>query len=232
MAGEDDLADVGSLVDRRREAEDLAEVPFRHYVLRGLLYCECGTRMRGEAYVQRGTERRYYRCPTLGCRARRSPAELVEEQVLASIAEAVLPGAVIDAARSELRRRLETPEVAGAGKQREHLLTRLERLKKQHGWGDLSDADYQTQRDAVRTALAALPDDDRIRSFDAYRARLLALPEAIAVATPARREELCRILVERVTVRDREIDRIDWTPPARPFFEKRQRVCPQGDSNP
>ena len=38
--------------------------PFRHYVLRGLLYCECGTRMRGEAHLQRGTERRYYRCPT------------------------------------------------------------------------------------------------------------------------------------------------------------------------
>ena len=97
--------------------------------------------------------------------------------------------------------------------------------------GDLSDADYQAQRDAVRTALGALPDDDRIRSFDAYRVRLLALPEAIAVASPARREELCRLLVERVTVLDREVAAIDWTPPARPFFE-RQRVCPQGDSNP
>jgi len=44
--------------------------------------------------------------------------------------------------------------------------------------------------------LAALPGDDRIRSFDAYRARLLALPEAISVASPARQEELCRILAE------------------------------------
>ena len=107
----------------------------------------------------------------------------------------------------------------------------LEQLKKQHGWGDLGDAEYQAQRDAVRTALAALPDEDRIRSFDAYRARLLALPDAIAVASPARREELCRILVERVVVRDRQLETIDWTPPARPFFE-RQRACPQGDSNP
>jgi hypothetical protein len=38
------------------------------------------------------------------------------------------------------------------------------------------------------------------------------------VASPARREELCRILVERVVVRDREVAAIDWTPPARPFF--------------
>ena len=30
---------------------------------------------------------------------------------------------------------------------------------------------------------------------------------------------------------DREVEAIEWTPAARPFF-KRQRVCPQGDSNP
>jgi hypothetical protein len=57
------------------------------------------------------------------------------------------------------------------------------------------------------------------------------LPEAIAVASGARREELCRILVERIVVRDREVAAIDWAPPARSFFEGR-RECPQGDSNP
>jgi len=48
--------------------------------------------------------------------------------------------------------------------------------------------------DAIRTVLAALLDDDRIRSFDAYRARVLELPRAIEVASPARREELCKIV--------------------------------------
>ncbi len=187
--------------------------------------------MRGEAHLQRGTERRYYRCPTLGCRARRCPADRIEEEVLASIAGGVLPQAVIDAARAELRRRLETPEVAVAGRQRARLLTRLEQLKKQHAWGDLTDAAYQAERDAARAALAELPDGDRILAFDAYRARVLALPDAIAAASAARREELCRIVVERVVVRDRQLETIDWTPPARPFFE-RQRECPQGDSNP
>lgn len=206
--------------------------PFRDYVLRGLLTCSCGTRMRGEAHLQRGTEIRYYRCPTLGCRARRCPADLVEATVLAAIAEAVLPSAVIDAARDSLRRRLEMPEVAVSGRQRARLLTRLEQLKKQHGWGDLSDADYQAQRDVVRVALRELPDDDRIRSFDSYRKRLLELPEAIAVASPARREELARIVVKNVVVRDRRVDAIEWTPPARPFLAKKQRECPQGDSNP
>jgi hypothetical protein len=111
------------------------------------------------------------------------------------------------------------------------LTKRLEQIQKQNGWGDLSDAAYLAERDAIRTQLASLPDNDRIRSFDAYRARVLELPEAIAVASPARREELCRIVIERIVVRDRQLDSIVWTPPVRPFFEK-QRVCPQGDSNP
>ena len=187
--------------------------------------------MRGEAHLQRGTERRYYRCPTLGCRARRSPADGIEGEVLASIAGGVLPSSVVDAARAELRRLLETPEIATAGRQRSRLLKRLEQLQSQHGWGDLTDDEYLAKRDQTRADLAQLPDGDRIRTFDAYRARILALPEAIEVASPARLEELCRIFVERVVVRDRQLAAIDWTPAARPFFEK-QRECPQGDSNP
>ena len=134
-------------------------------------------------------------------------------------------------ARAELRRRLETPEVTGAVRQRSTLLTRLEQFKKQHAWGDLSDVEYQAEQDAAKASLASLPVGERITNFDAYRARILALPEAIAVASPSQREELCRIVVERVIVRDRAVETIEWTPPARPFFEG-QRVCPQGDSNP
>ncbi len=57
------------------------------------------------------------------------------------------------------------------------------------------------------------------------------VPGAIAAASPARREELCRIVVERVVVRDRLVEMIEWTPPARPSFDRRP-WCPQGDSNP
>src|SRR2546426_12766708 len=112
--------------------------PFRAYPLRGLLWCTCGTRLRGEAHLQRGTERRYYRCPTLGCRARRTPADTIEAEVLATIATAALPDLVIDAAQKELRRRLQTPAVVDSGLQRTRLTTRLEQLMKQHSWGDLT----------------------------------------------------------------------------------------------
>ena len=117
-----------------------------------------------------------------------------------------------------------------SGRQRARLTTRLEQLRKQHGWGDLTDDEYQRERDAVRAALQDLPSDDRIRSFDAYRTQVLALADAVAMASPARREELCRIVVERVRVRDRAVEAIDWTAPARPFFA-RQRECPQGVSS-
>lgn len=206
--------------------------PFRHYLLRGRLHCSCGTRMRGETHLQRGTERRYYRCPTLGCRARRILADSVEAVVLSAIAEAVLPDDIIETARCELRRRLQSPDVASVGPQRARLEKRLEQLKKQHGWGDLTDEAYRAKRDEVKTVLAALPDGDRVVHFDAFRARVLALPSAIAAASPERREELCRIVVDRVVVRDREVQAIEWVPAARAFFEKRQRACPQGDSNP
>lgn len=187
--------------------------------------------MRGEAHVQRGTDRRYYRCPKVGCRARRSPADALEASVLAAISGAVLSDDVIERARTELKSRLDVPSTPVPARQRARLQKRLDQLKKQHAWGDIDDDEYQKERDSVRTALRQLPGDDRIETFDAERVRLLALPDAVSAASPERREELCRIVVEQVVVDDREITSIDWTPPAAPFFE-RQRWRPQGDSNP
>ena len=142
-----------------------------------------------------------------------------------------MPKRIVDDAQAELRKRLQTPALVDIGRRRARLTKRLEQIQKQNGWGDMSDEEYLADRDAIRTQLSSLPDNDRIRSFDTYRARVLELPEAIAVASPARREELCQIVIERVVVRDRQLESIVWTPPVRPFFEK-QRVCPQGDSNP
>jgi hypothetical protein len=93
--------------------------PYRQDLLAGLAHCSCGTWLRGEAHVQRGTDRRYYRCPVRGCRARRNPADLIEQEMLAAIAEAVLPAEIIEAARRELRRRLDSPAAllsAGSGR--------------------------------------------------------------------------------------------------------------------
>jgi hypothetical protein len=106
------------------------------------------------------------------------------------------------------------------------LTTRLEQLKKQHGWGDISDREYQIERDSIHATLAQLPDGDRIRTFDAFRAQLLALPSAIAAASPARREVLCRIVVERVVVNDRTLEQMAWAiAPAEVGTPKRIRTA-------
>ncbi|HET7494186.1 MAG TPA: recombinase family protein [Candidatus Limnocylindrales bacterium] len=205
--------------------------PFRQYLLRGLVFCACGTRMRGEAHVQRGTDRRYYRCPRPGCPARRCPADVVEPVILERIAAGVLPDLVLDTARAELRRRLQDPETVLSGRQRKRLETRLKNLKRQHEWGDISDDEYRVKRDETRTILDGLPHGDRIRLFDAYRAEVLGLAQAVEAASPSQREELCHIVIDRVVVRDREIETLEWAHPVRVFFE-RQREYPQGDSNP
>jgi hypothetical protein len=34
------------------------------------------------------------------------------------------------------------------------------------------------------------------------------------------------MLIEQVVIRDRQVEAIDWTPPARPFFEKDSGSAP------
>ncbi len=204
--------------------------PYRTYVLRGLLTCSCGAAMRGWAHVQHGKDIRYYRCP-MKCGSRQVRADVIEANVLGRIAMGILPDRVIDRARSELRKRVETPEIVSAGRQRERLQQRLEKLRKQHEWGHLADAEYLAAREEAMAALSRLPDGDRVIAFDTHRARVLALRDAIAAASPARQEELCRIVVENVVVHDREVTAITWTPPLRPFLAI-QQWYPQGDSNP
>ena len=152
--------------------------------------------------------------------------------MLASIAQGVLPDAVFQAARAQLGRRLDTPSAVDSGRQRGRLAKRLEQLQKQHEWNDLSDAEYLKARDETKAALAELPNGDRIITFDAYRARVLELRDAIAVATPARQEELCRIVIERVVVDDRHVAEITWTPAARPSSRKDSGCAPKGAQAP
>jgi DNA invertase Pin-like site-specific DNA recombinase len=222
--------------------------PFRIYLLRGVIRCGCGSPMRGEARVQRAGERRYYRCPVAGrhivkldgrgaavrCDARLVPADAAEQAVLDEIGTAVLPAGVIEAAREELRRRLSAPADGLVDRQRKRLETRLAQLRKQHEWGDITDDVYRAARSETHTALAQLPDGDKLVLFDRNRRVLGSLAANVAAATPAQRAELVSLLVESTVARDGRIDpaEISWTPPARPFFAARWLVCPQGDSNP
>ncbi|MGA3056956.1 MAG: recombinase family protein [Candidatus Limnocylindrales bacterium] len=225
--------------------------PFRDYPLRGVLFCSCGSRMRGEARVQRGGERRYYRCPRAGqqivqlvdgkpavCHERLVPADAAEKTVLDAISRGVLPADVIEAARDELRQRLAVPHDSLTGRQRARLKQRLEQLRKQHEWADITDEDYRARRAETLEELALLPDSDKLVAFDRNRRIMTSMAANVNAATPAQQAELVQMLVERVVASGGKVSERDitWTPPARPFFaeagEERWWECPQGDSNP
>ncbi len=167
------------------------------------------------------------------CSARLVPADPAETIVLDAIRGAVLPRSVVEAAREELRARLALPRESLAQRQRARLQTRLERLREQHEWGDISDEVYRAKRDASRRELAGLPDRDKLIAFDRNRGVMTSMAENIDAAIPAQLTELIGLLVESVVASDGVIDAatIVWTPPARPFF-RRWLECPQGDSNP
>lgn len=79
-----------------------------------------------------------------------------------------------------------------------------------------------------------VPSVDPDPAADRNRRVLTSMSENIAAPDPAQRAELIPLLVERVVARDRRVNEadIEWTPPARPFFETRWYWRPQGDSNP
>jgi DNA invertase Pin-like site-specific DNA recombinase len=219
---------VAAVASRRRSGPK--PKPYRSYLLRGLLYCACGRRMRGEARVQRGGERRYYRCPG-PCSARLLAAEPAEEAVLNTISKAALPAPTVDAARDELRRRLSTPGERSAREKRPQLEARLERLRKQHEWGDLDDAEYRAKRAEIHGEMSQLADGNKVILFDRNRQVMGSMAQNISAATTEQRGELARLLIDRAVATDGVVE-IEWSGPARPFFDHVGGWCPQGDSNP
>lgn len=204
----------------------------RDYLLRGLAYCSCGARMRGQARVARGRDWRYYICPVseertsifgedglpIICPEMSLRAEEAEAQVLAAMSRLALPDDAIREAREELRRRLRVPATSVSDRERARLERRIENLRKQHEWGDITDAVYRAGRADVEAQLAGLPTNDKLILFDRKREILLSMAENIERATPARLQALVLELVERVETAQRAITRVVWTPAARPFF--------------
>jgi hypothetical protein len=188
--------------------------------------------MHGEARAARGREWRYYLCRK--CRIPSVPADDAEAAVIGAIKTMTLPQGAIDHARAELARRLEVPDADIVGTKRRRLETRLQKLLQLYGWGDLSEEEYRRQMGETRAALAELPDPDKLLVFDRNRRVMLTMAENVDRATPDQLTELVQLLVERVSVAGRAIDpaSIEWTPPARPFFEPAVWVWrPRTDSN-
>ncbi|HSW41275.1 MAG TPA: recombinase family protein [Patescibacteria group bacterium] len=229
IISEDDLRAALAGAELRKRGRGKAPRSTRRvYLLRGLVYCSCGSKMRGDARVHGGREYRYYACPTADgrgrwygtsgearpCHERRVRAEVAEESVLSRVRRLILPPSVLEVAREELARRIALPLPGATDAQRTRLRGRLEALRKQHEWGDLTDAEYRAARDEVERALILLPDPNKIVDFDARREVFISMAENLERATPEQRRELVELLVERVTVGGCLVDRVIWTPAA------------------
>ena len=86
----------------------------------------------------------------------------------------------------------------------------------------------------TRTMLAELPDPNKLVAFDRNRHIMVTMAENIGKATRQQLAELVQLLVERVQAKGWmvEPESIEWTPPARPFFEPAALlVRPRTDSN-
>jgi hypothetical protein len=126
----------------------------------------------------------------------------------------------IEAIRAELERRRKAHKPGDIDRQRERLEGMLVRLGQRFDWGELEEADYRQKVMEVRRQLAALPSpDDKIVLFDRFRSEVRSFPETVDAASDEKRRELVSLLVERVETADRQVARVVWTPPARPFFK-------------
>jgi hypothetical protein len=146
-----------------------------------------------------------------------------------------LPPKAIDEARAELARRLQLPDADLVGVKRRRQETRLAKLPKLYSWGDLTDESYRREMAETRTMLAELPDPNKLVAFDRYRHVMVTMGENVERATRPQLQELVQLLVQRVQASGRTVvpATIEWTPPARPFFEPAALlVRPRTDSNP
>ncbi len=167
----------------------------RLYLLRGLVFCSCGARMRGDTRKSRGQEWRYYSCPVsegkggrfdddgnlVACHAKRVPADRAERFVVEALAAFVVPPEDMAAARRSSAPAYGHPTRARRGAT-VRLRGRLAKLTELYSWGDLTEADYRKQKAEAETQLAALPDNDKFVLFDRNRALAASLPDAVAAA--------------------------------------------------
>jgi hypothetical protein len=155
------------------------------YLLSGIIECTCGARLHGQTRTARDLEWRYYLCRR--CDASSIPADETEAAVLSHLRSMLLPAAAVEAARDELRRRLALPSRGAADEFRARLGTRLNRLKSQFEWGDISETEYRAKMQETRTELGLLPEADKVMAFDQVAGLVASLDAAMEAPRSASR---------------------------------------------
>jgi len=216
IINEQQWSDGRKATDARRSGRSRRSSKKRVYLLAGLGRCVCGALLHGQTRSARGSEWRYYLCRHCGSPS--VPAQVAEAAVMAAVTELILPPAVVERARAELRRRLSMPSRGAADERRARAQKRIVRLGQMFEWGDIEEAEYRRKVEEAKTDLAALPESDKVAGFDDVARMVSSLPAALAIATPGQVKDLVRLVVESVETRDHQVSSVAIVPAARPFF--------------
>lgn len=176
-------------------------------MLKGLLHCVCGQRIRTDGTMgtpprQRKMHPRHDECPEWGPKASYS-SDAYEPWVVGQVTGVRVDDVTVE----RIVRVLSTPSVTPSDVSR----ARVERMKRDlaldHAAGQLDDATYLARMATLRTELATAEEREpthAVASADKVIAKLRALPETWAMATPDGRAELLHAIYERIVVRGPE----------------------------
>ena len=191
--------------------------PARPDMLKGLLHCVCGQRIRTDGTMgtpprQRKMHPRHDECSEWGPKASYS-SDAYEPWVVGQVTGVRVDDATVE----RIVRVLSTPSVTPSDVGR----ARVERMKRDlaldHAAGQLDDATYLARMATLRTELATAEEREPthvVASPDKVIAKLRALPETWAMATPDGRAELLNAIYERIVVRGPEFISARLTPDA------------------
>ena len=173
------------------------------HLLRGLLYCVCGQRIRTDGTMgtpprQRKMHPRHEDCPDWGPKASYS-AHAYEPWIVGQVTGIRVDQETID----QVIRALSAPKVLPRDGNR----ARMERMKRElaldHAAGKIADETYLARVAVIRQEMAAFAASEppAIAPADKVVAKLRQLPETWANATPGGRVELLNSIYERITVK-------------------------------
>ena len=106
-----------------------------------------------------------------------------------------------------------------AAKARVKLEGRLRRTKDMYGWGDITEEEYRTQRDAINQELNELPIENRNeRTLERFADLISSVKNGWNEADHAQRNRLARVLFEGVKAQDKKVVAIKPVKELEAFF--------------
>ncbi len=97
--------------------------------------------------------------------------------------------------------------------------TQLDRAKKLYKWGDISEEDYQREKEVIQKEIVALAPKTRLSNLDKLAEFLANIGQAWRAASGEQRNKLARSLFQEIWIKDDQVVAVKPQPELEPFFE-------------